>query len=388
MNVPLLDLQRQYRALQSELDSALLRVASSQSFILGPEVEALERECAAYLNVPHALGVSSGTDALLLALMALEIGPGDEVIVPDYSFFATAGVVSRLGAVPLLADIDPVTFNLRPSEIERLLTPRTRAVIPVHLYGYCAPMKPILELAARHKLYVVEDAAQAFGSRYEDGRRAGTMGHIGCFSFFPTKNLGAFGDGGLTVTRDPVLHEKMKLMRVHGAKPKYYHKVVGGNFRLDAIQAAVLRVKLPHLDAWTEGRRRNARLYNRLFKERGLSGAPGAKEFSLRERVLLPLYPPEPVYEPLHIFNQFVVRVERRDELRDRLARAGIATEIYYPVPFHNQECFSTLRVDPMTFPISTRCAATSLALPIFPELVEEEIQAVVEAMEQGMKGL
>ena len=273
MNVPLLDLKKQYHTIKNELDEALIRVAESQYFILGPEVEKMEKAFCEYLDCKYAIGVSSGTDALLIALMALDIQPGDEVIVPTYSFFATAGVVSRMNAIPVFTEIDPLTFNIDPNDIEKRITNKTKAIIPVHLYGQSCEMDKIMEIARKHNLKVIEDGAQAIGVQYKDGKHVGTIGDIGCYSFFPSKNLGCFGDGGLVVTNSDELGEKLRILRVHGGKPKYYHKIIGGNFRLDAIQAAVLNVKLPHLDSWSAQRRNNAESYNKLFAEAELAEA-------------------------------------------------------------------------------------------------------------------
>ncbi len=380
MHVPLLDLKPQYRSLKKELDEALLRVAETQYFILGPEVEKMEKELCGYLDCKYAAGISSGTDALLLALMALDIKPGDEVIVPTYSFFASAGVISRLNAIPVFTDIDPVTFNINPEEIEKKITRKTKAVIPVHLYGQSCEMSKVMSIAAKHNIKVVEDAAQAVGSQYKDGRSAGTIGTIGCFSFFPSKNLGCFGDGGLITTNDDELAEKIKILRVHGAEPKYYHKIIGGNFRLDALQAAVIRVKLPHLDSWSNKRRMNAESYSSLFIDAGLAERTGEIKFNEKNKVLLP----KAVYKNsglrnYHIYNQYIIRVEKRDELRKFLAENKIGTEIYYPVPFHLQECFSGLGYQKKDFPAAEEAANTSLALPIYPELSEEQIKFVVE---------
>jgi len=365
MHVPLLDLQEQYRPLRDDILAAIARVCDSQRFIGGPEIEALEHEIAAAVGVRHAVGVSSGTDALIVALMALGIGPGDEVITPTFSFFATAGSIVRLGATPRLVDIDPLTFNVDPAAVAGAITPRTRAIIPVHLYGLCADMDPVLEVARRANVAIVEDAAQAIGARYRD-RSAGTMGAMGCFSFFPSKNLGAFGDGGLVTTNDDALAHELRLLRNHGAEPKYFHKKVGGNFRLDALQAAVLRVKLPHLDAWTNARRANADRYDALFNEHGLDG-----------RVTLPVRPSG----RHHIFNQYVVRLPNRDAVRAHLEGAGIGTEIYYPVPFHLQECFASLGHHEGDFPHAEAAARDVLALPIYPGLSEAQQRAVVTAI-------
>ena len=369
MGVPLLDLRGQYAPLRDELLAAIARVCDSQRFIGGPEVEALERELAEYVGVEHAIGVSSGTDALLVAMMALGIGPGDEVVTPTFSFFATAGCIVRLGATPKFVDIDPVTFNIDPDAADRAITPRTRAVIPVHLYGLCADMDPILERARGAGLAVIEDAAQAIGAKYK-GRPAGSMGTIGCFSFFPSKNLGAFGDGGLVTTNDDTLAHEIRLLRNHGAEPKYFHKRIGGNFRLDALQAAVLRVKLPHLALWSAARRRNAERYQRLFAEAGLTAT-----------VVLPSWPADRE----HIFNQYAIRVPRRDQVRARLEAAGVGTEIYYPVPFHLQECFASLGYRKGDFPHAEAAAAEMLALPIYGELTEAHQRIVVDAVAAGL---
>ena len=373
--VPLLDLKAQYVAIRDELREAMDRVAESQHFILGPEVEALEREVADYSQCEYGIGVSSGSDALLVTLMAIGLKPGDEVITTPYTFFATAGAVSRLGGRPVFVDIDPLTYNIDPAAIEAAVTERTRAVIPVHLYGQMADMDPIMEAASRHDLYVIEDAAQAIGSEYR-GRRAGSIGHFGCFSFFPSKNLGGFGDGGMVTANDAELADKVKLLRNHGYRPKYYNKVVGGNFRLDAIQAAVLRVKLKYLDSWTEGRQRNAARYRDLFEEAGLAVAPGSPVDGAKG-VVLPTEAPE----CRHIYNQFVVRAGRRDELMAHLKARKIGTEIYYPVPMHLQECFADLGHRPGDFAESERAAAETLALPIYPELTGEMMETVVEAV-------
>lgn len=382
MNVPLLDLKIQYNALKTELNNALLKVAESQYFILGKEVDDFEKEIANYIGCKYAYGISSGTDALLLALMALGIQPDDEIIVPTYSFFATAGVVARLNAKPILVDSDPVTFNINPSLIEKKITSKTKAIIPVHLYGQSVEMEEIVSIANKYNLKIVEDAAQAIGVQYKDGRSVGTIGDVGCFSFFPSKNLGCFGDAGLVTTNDEKIAEQLQIMRVHGGKPKYYHKVIGGNFRIDAIQAAVLRVKLPHLDSWCEGRRTNAELYNQLFISYKLASETGKINYSETEKVLLP----KAVYKSssiknYHIFNQYIIRVEKRDELRNFLSENNIASEIYYPVPFHRQECFKYLNTNDSDFPVANNSAEHSIALPIYPELTKEHISYVVETI-------
>lgn len=385
MKVPLLDLKPQYHSLKKELDEAVLRVAESQYFILGPEVEKMEKEFCEYLGCKHAIGVSSGTDALLLALMAIDIGPGDEVIVPTYSFFATAGVVSRLNAVPVLTDIDPVTFNIDSEDFKKKITSKTKAVIPVHLYGQSADLEPIVKIAKEKNIFVIEDAAQAIGTQYKDGKCVGTIGDIGCFSFFPSKNLGGYGDGGLVTTNDDKLAYMLRIKRVHGGEQKYYHKVIGGNFRIDALQAAVLRVKLPHLDKWSEKRRENADYYNKLFKEVGLAEEPGKTKFDEKNKVLLP----KAVYKNIfglknyHIYNQYIIRVQKRDELKKFLTENEIGNEIYYPVPFHMQECFANLNHKKGDFPQSEKASQTSLAIPIYPELSKEQQEYVVQKIKE-----
>jgi dTDP-4-amino-4,6-dideoxygalactose transaminase len=364
MKVPLLDLKPQYRALKSELDAALLRVSESQHFILGPEVKALEAATAKYSGCRFGVGLSSGTDALLIALMALDIGAGDEVITSPYTFFATAGTIARAGAKPVFVDIEPGTFNISPDAIERAITPKTRAIMPVHLYGQMADMDRIMEIARRHELRVIEDAAQAIGSEDAKGRRACSIGDIGCLSFFPTKNLGAFGDAGACVTNDEQLAAKLLKLRVHGMEPKYYHQLIGGNFRLDEIQAAVLNVKLPHLDSWSAARQRNAAFYDAAFTRAGIRGL---------------VTPPPAPRGARHIYNQYCIRVPRRDELRAHLTQQGIGAEIYYPLPLHMQECFAYLGHQPEDFPESLRASRESLALPIYPELDESQLQYVVD---------
>jgi dTDP-4-amino-4,6-dideoxygalactose transaminase len=387
MKVPLLDLKPQYLLLKRELDEAILKVAESQYFILGPEVEKMEKSFCNYLNCKRTIGVSSGTDALLLALMGIGIGPGDEIIVPTYSFFATAGVVSRLNATPVFVDSDPVTFNIDPLQIEKKITNNTKAIIPVHLYGQSCEMDKIMEIANSRNLKVVEDAAQAIGVQYKDGRFVGTIGDVGCDSFFPSKNLGCFGDGGLNVTNDEKLGEYLHILRVHGAYPKYYHKFIGGNFRIDAIQSAVINVKLPHLDGWSEQRRKNAERYNKLFMEAGLAEETGKTKFDEKNKVLLP----KSVYKDsgvknYHIFNQYIIRVAKRDELRKFLSENEIGNEIYYPVPFHLQECFANLGYRKGDFPVAEFAANTSIALPIYPELSRDQIEFVVSKIKEFIK--
>lgn len=400
MTVSLLDLQSQYRALKPDLDAALIRVAESQVCILGSEVDALERTMAEYTGSRFALGVSSGTDALIMALMALDVGAGDEVLVPTFSFFATAGAVARVGATPVFVDSESDGFNINPTLLENLITPRTKAIIPVHLFGQCAAIDEIMQIAGKHGVAVIEDAAQAIGTTYKDGRKAGSIGQIGCFSFYPTKNLGAFGDAGLVTTNDEALYTKLKHIRNHGMEPRYYHKLIGGNFRMDALQAAVLNVKFPHLEAWHATRARNAALYTRLFVEAGLAeefpqhkacsgfgqcprcaDAP-IERFDDQNTILLPptLYADSGVRNH-HIYNQYTIRVPRRDALREHLSACGIGTEIYYPVPFHRQECFNSLQAKDDDFPVANCLAAHVLALPIYPELDEAQIRYVVDSI-------
>jgi dTDP-4-amino-4,6-dideoxygalactose transaminase len=363
MKVPLLDLKAQYRAIKDEVIAATRELYETQRFILGPKVEKLEERVARYCQTEYAVGVSSGTDALLISLMAAGIGPGDEVITSPHTFFATAGSIARVGATPVFVDIEEDTYNIDPQAITEKITKQTKAMIPVHLYGQCCDMDPILELAHAHEIMVIEDAAQAIGAEYK-GRRAGCMSDMGCFSFFPSKNLGAFGDGGMVTTSSDILYEKLKILRVHGSDPKYYHKLIGGNFRLDALQAAIILVKLPYLDQWTSARRANARRYRELFSHKGLDGFIG-----------LPVEK-----NGRHIYNQFVIAVQTdRDELRRFLNEAGIGTEVYYPVPMHLQPCFEYLNARKGSFSKSEAAAEKTLALPIYAELTDEQQEYVVQ---------
>jgi len=389
MKVPLLDLKPQYLSLKKELDEAVLRVAESQYFILGPEVEKMEKEFCDYLGCKYAIGVSSGTDALLLALMAIDIKPGDEVIVPTYSFFATAGVVSRLNATPVLTDVDPVTLNIDPEDVKTKISSKTKAIIPVHLYGQSADMEPLMKIAKEKNIFIIEDAAQAIGTEYKDGKCVGTIGDIGCFSFFPSKNLGGYGDGGLVTTNNDELAHMLRIKRVHGGEKKYYHKVIGGNFRIDALQSAVLRVKLPHLNKWSEKRRANANYFNELFIKSGLAEDMGKINYDEKNQVLLP----KPVYKNLpnvknyHIYNQYIIRTRKRDELKKFLTENEIGNEIYYPVPFHQQECFANLNYKTGDFPEAEKASLTSLALPIYPELTKEQQEFVVQKIKEFIQG-
>jgi dTDP-4-amino-4,6-dideoxygalactose transaminase len=381
-NVPLLDLKAQFAQIRAEVMPAIDQVCASQHFILGAHVHALEEEIARYCGASAGIGVSSGTDALLLALMALGIGAGDEVITSPFTFFATAGTIARTGARPVFCDIEPLAFNLSPAAVQAFIDEgctkqagqlvnratggRVKALMPVHLYGQSADMAPLMAMARQHGLRVIEDAAQAIGTAYTNGQRVGTFGDVGCFSFFPSKNLGAFGDAGLCTTNDAELAESMRVLRVHGGKPKYFHAVIGGNFRIDELQAAVLRVKLKYLDGWTEGRQRNAAYYDSAFAGAGL----GQK-----------LRTPVAIAGGRHIFNQYVVRVERRDALRQRLTENHIGTEIYYPVPLHLQACFAYLNYHAGDFPHSEQAAEETLALPIYPELDEAQLAHVVSTI-------
>lgn len=363
MKVPLLDLKAQFASIEAEVRAAIDRVLETQHFIMGPEIEGLESEIAAYCGTKHAVGVSSGTDAILCALMTLNIGAGDEVIIPPFTFFATGGCVSRLGAKPVFVDIDTKTYNLDPEKLESAITSRTKAIMPVHLFGQCADMDPICEIAARHDIPVIEDAAQAIGSEYK-GRRAGSMGLVGCFSFFPSKNLGGFGDGGMITTNDDALAERLAVCRLHGSKPKYHHHFVGGNFRLDALQAAVLRVKLTHLEKWHVGRQRNAARYDKLLAETPVS---------------------TPFVQPYNrmIYNQYVIRCPDRDDSRKHLNECGIGSEIYYPISLHLQQCFADLKHQAGDFPVSERVQAEVLALPVYPELTEDQLTYVADKIRE-----
>jgi len=372
MKVPLLDLKAQYASLRDEIEPVMKEVSESQYFIMGPRVTECEAAVSAYSGAVHGIGVSSGTDALLVSMMALGIGPGDEVITSPYTFFATAGSIVRLGARPVFVDIDPVTFNIRADGIAEKITAHTRVILPVHLFGQVADMDPIMALAGEKGLAVIEDACQAIGAEYK-GKRAGAIGSCGCFSFFPSKNLGAFGDGGMVTTNDAGLAEKISWLRNHGMNPKYYHPLVGGNFRLDALQAAIVTIKLKHLDSWTAGRQSNACRYERLFEESGLLS---------RGDVVLPK-----AVMDRHIFNQFVVRVPRRDELLAFLKEQSIGVEVYYPVPLHLQECFKSLGYREGGFPESERAARETIALPIYPELTDEQASYVVQLIQEFYSG-
>jgi dTDP-4-amino-4,6-dideoxygalactose transaminase len=382
MQVPLLDLKLQYQPLKTEILAAIEKVCASQAFILGPNTRELEAAVAAYCQCRFGIAVSSGTDALLVALMALEIGPGDEVITTPFTFFATAGTIARTGARPTFCDIESDTFNLSPAAVLSFIERRCqtkdgklinkdtqgviKAIMPVHLYGQVADVGPLVQIARRFNLKIIEDAAQAIGAEDANKSRAGSFGDVGCLSFFPTKNLGAFGDAGACVVNDPALAERIEILRVHGGKPKYYHSFIGGNFRIDEIQAAVLAIKLKHLDAWSAARQRNARIYDREFEAADLGKA---------------VETPRAVPGLRHIFNQYVLRVRNRDQLRQHLMAAGVGTEIYYPVPLHLQECFEYLKHRKGDFPQSERAAEETVALPIFPELTEEQLKYVVQCI-------
>ena len=365
MAFPFLDLQAQFAGIRAEILAAVIRVLESQHFILGPDVELLERDIARLVGCQSAIGCASGSDALLLALMALEIGPRDEVITTPFTFVATAGSIARLGARPVFVDIDSNDLNLDPSEVVKAITPRTRAIVPVHLFGLPADMDSILEIASLHRLAVVEDAAQAIGARHH-GKAVGTMGTVGCFSFFPSKNLGGAGDGGMITTNNPDLAERLRILRAHGSRTKYQYEILGINSRLDSLQAAILRAKLSHLDEWTTARRRNADLYRTLFRDFGLDGI-----------VQLPTVIPDRT----HVYNQFVIRTSRRDDLREHLRERGIPSEIYYPHPLHLQRAFTYLGYCRNSFPKSEAACSRVLALPIYPELSFDQLQMVVAAI-------
>lgn len=398
MEIPLLDLKAQYAVIRDEIKKAVDEVLESQVFILGPKVEYLEKNIAAYSGSKYAVGVSSGTDALLVSLMALDIQPGDEVITTPFTFFSTAGVITRLSARPVFVDIDPITYNIHPSKIERTITKKTKAIIPVHLFGQCADMDPILDVAQKRNIPVIEDAAQSIGAEYK-GKKAGSMGPIGVLSFFPSKNLGGAGDGGMVLTDDWALYEKMKILRVHGSKPKYYHSIVGGNFRLDALQAAVLNVKLKYLDGWSKKRQANAEYYDKKFKEAGLTErglvktpvpvykASGENIYRTDEqsiRVRKEKDKLRGIHEPgsdknYHIYSQYTIRAKNRDRLQAFLKEAGIGTEIYYPVPLHLQECYKDLGYKKGDFPAAEEPAGSVLSLPVYPELTDAQKDYVVE---------
>lgn len=369
MKVPLLDLKTQYKSIKKTVDANIAEVMESQYFIMGPKVTSCEQALSEYTGSAFSVGVSSGTDALLLSLMAEGIGPGDEVITSPYTFFSTGGSVSRLGAKPVFVDVDPASFNIAPEKIEEKITSKTKVIMPVHLYGQLADMEPIQAIAKKHNLLIIEDAAQALGARNEK-QHAGTFGDYGCFSFFPSKNLGGAGDGGLITTQSEEKYQKLRKLRVHGSSPKYYHSMIGGNFRLDAIQAAVIEAKLPHLEEWIEKRRENAENYRRLFRTKGLLES---------NNVLLP----EEIHGR-HSYNQFVILTEEkhRDALREHLKNADIGTEIYYPVPLHLQECYNDLGYKENSLPVSEKSAKSSLAIPIYPELTSEQQEYVVNVID------
>jgi dTDP-4-amino-4,6-dideoxygalactose transaminase len=365
MNVPFLDLKRQYASIKEELDQAVFSVLSHTKFILGPEVQAFEEKVAKYCGTKFAVGVASGTDALLLSLRACGVGPGDEVITTGFSFFATAGVISRLGGIPVYVDIDPDIYNVAPDEIEEKITSKTKAIMPVHLFGQCADMDPIMEVAKKHKLKVVEDAAQAIGSEYK-GKKAGNLSDFGCFSFFPSKNLGAAGDGGMVVTNDPEMADLVRILRVHGSKPKYYHSMVGYNSRLDALQAAILSVKLKYLDGWTKKRREHAAVYNAAFKGLDII-TPKEEDFNY------------------HIYNQYTIALKNRDRLREVLKENQIGHDVYYPVPLHLQECYRSLGYKEGDLPVTEEKAGEVVSIPVYPELTEEEQSFVIETIRKAV---
>jgi dTDP-4-amino-4,6-dideoxygalactose transaminase len=370
MKVPFIDLKLQYRSIHSEIQKVISEVCEDQAFILGARVEAFEKGIAHYLSVSHAIGVASGTDALLLSLLALGVGPGDEVMTSPYSFFATVGSIVRLGAKPVFVDIDDETFNMNTTLADAALTPQVKVLLPVHLYGQCSDMAPLQTLAGEEDLKIVEDAAQAIGAKH-NGQMAGGLGDLGCFSFYPTKNLGGFGDGGMVVTRDPDLAERIRLLRVHGSREPYRHELVGCNSRLDALQAVILMAKLKYLPQWTELRRQHAAFYAQLFNQAGLT-----------DQVRLPVEQ----QGNYHVYNQYVIRVSRRDELRKFLAKEGIGTEVYYPIPLHLQPCLKHLGQHPGDFPEAERAAQDSVALPVYPELTQDQQSYVVEKIKTFYK--
>jgi dTDP-4-amino-4,6-dideoxygalactose transaminase len=376
ITVPILDLKAQYASIRTEIQAAIEGVMESQHFILGPEVEVLEREIADYSQCQVGIGVSSGTDALLVSLMAIGTRPGDEIITTPYSFFATAGAIVRLGARPVFVDIDLDTLNIDASKLEAAVTTRTRAILPVHLAGQMADMDPIMEVAKRYNLSVIEDACQALGSEYH-ARRAGSIGNLGCFSFFPSKNLGGAGDSGMVVSNDPALADRVVLLRNHGHRPKYYNQAVGGNFRMDAIQAAILHAKFKYLEGWTTARQRNAALYQRLFVEAGLASE------NPQERANMPVILPKEANWGRHIYHLYQVRTRRRNELMEYLKEHRIGSEIYYPVPLHLQACFTELGYQRGSMPNAEQAAMETMALPIYPELKEEQINHVVQVVKQ-----
>ena len=373
MQVPLLDLKAQYSGIKDEILREISELCESQMFILGEKVDKFEKETAVYCDCKYSVGVTSGSDALLICLMVEGIGPGDEVITTPFSFFATAGAIARVGAKPVFVDIDPRVFNINPDLIEAKITKNTKAIIPVHLFGQSADMNKIMEIANKHKLIVIEDGAQAIGSEYE-GKRVGGIGHYGCFSFFPSKNLGCFGDGGLVTTNDEEKYKLLKIFRNHGAEPKYYHKYIGGNFRIDAIQAAILSIKLKYLDNWTAKRQKNAAEYREFFSKS-----------SIGEKVLLPL---KAEYRTRHIYNQFSMLVQngKRDYLKKTLNDAKIGSDIYYPVPLHLQECFANLGYKKGDLPVSEEVASQILSIPIYPETTTEQREYVVSVIEKALE--
>jgi dTDP-4-amino-4,6-dideoxygalactose transaminase len=394
--VPLLDLQAQYSQIQDEIKQAVNNVLKSQYFIMGPQVKEFENRMADYCEVEHAIGCASGSDALLLSLMAMNINPGDAVITSPFTFFATAGAIARLGATPVFLDIDPVTYNIDPKQIKSFLDGNhplnkklniyredVKAIIPVHLYGQMADMDPIMELAEACDITVIEDAAQAIGSEYK-GQKAGSIGDFGCFSFFPSKNLGSYGDGGLATTNNEQLAEKLRILRLHGAQPKYHHKIVGLNSRLDTIQAAVLKVKLQYLDEWSKKRREKALVYNQLFRKTGLAG-----ETSTGKQGKTIITPKEKEGSPensgKHIYHQYVIQTSKRDEIIEALKARNIGCSIYYPIPLHEQECFQYLGYDPEDCPVSHNCSKRVLALPIYPEITCDQQKYVVDTTAQNL---
>lgn len=384
MKVNFFDLTEQYKTIKSDVEKSILEILDTQRFVLGKYVSKIETDLASLCGSKYAVAVSSGTDAILSALMALDIKPGDEIILPDFTFFATAGTIARLNAVPVFVDIDKNTFNISAKEVRKHITKKTKAIIPVHLYGYCANIEELNEISREFNIPIIEDACQAIGSKYKDGRRAGNLGLMGCFSFYPTKNLGGGGDSGAVTTNDEKIYNKLKQMRNHGMEPRYYHSFIGGNFRMDEFQAAILCNKMPHLENWNNKRRENAKLYKKYFQEYNLT-EDNSIEFTKNNKVIIPLADQQE-YHNLHIYHQYCIRVQKRDELKKFLADNEIGSDIYYPVPLHKQTCFNYLKRCDDDFSVTNAVCNEILALPIYPELKEEHIKFVVETIAKFIK--
>lgn len=384
MKVNFFDLTEQYKTIKSDVEKSILEILDTQRFVLGKYVSKIETDLASLCGSKYAVAVSSGTDAILSALMALDIKPEDEIILPDFTFFATAGTIARLNAVPVFVDIDKNTYNISAKEVRKHITKKTKAIIPVHLYGYCANIEELNEISREFNIPIIEDACQAIGSEYKDGRRAGNLGLMGCFSFYPTKNLGGGGDSGAVTTNDEKIYNKLKQMRNHGMEPRYYHSFIGGNFRMDEFQAAILCNKMPHLENWNNKRRENAQLYKKYFQEYNLT-EDNSIEFTKNNKVIIPLADQQE-YNNLHIYHQYCIRVQKRDELKQFLADNEIGSDIYYPVPLHKQTCFNYLKRCDDDFSVTNAVCNEILALPIYPELKEEHIKFVVETIAKFIK--